>query len=144
MQREYNFISKLNTNDVTYIISKKKEQAAINIQRAFRSRKQVKKQQMDDEIAKAGGTIQPKLTDEEIRQIEGDKRDLERLKEKVKERRPDLFYEPIPEERKKELIDYLTKKRRIFQEGEMHNQTYEEIDERYYKLYRQFCDDYGE
>ena len=42
MQREYNFISKLDTNDVTYIINKKREQAAVNIQRAFRRRRDIK------------------------------------------------------------------------------------------------------
>jgi hypothetical protein len=42
MQREYNFISKLDTNDVAYIMQRKKEHAAINIQRAFRMRKEKK------------------------------------------------------------------------------------------------------
>jgi hypothetical protein len=31
MQREYNFYSKLDTNDVTYMFQKKKEAAAVNI-----------------------------------------------------------------------------------------------------------------
>lgn len=72
MQREYNFISKLDTNDVTYIINKKREQAAVNIQRAFRRRRDVKKQQIQDEIAKMGGSLEPEITEEERRQLESD------------------------------------------------------------------------
>ena len=36
MRREYDFISKLDVNDVTYVLEKKKEQAAIMIQRSYR------------------------------------------------------------------------------------------------------------
>lgn len=39
MRREYDFISKLDTQDVTYILNKKKEQAAIMIQRCYRQLK---------------------------------------------------------------------------------------------------------
>ena len=39
MRREYEFISKLDTNDVTYILEKKREQAAIMIQRKYRQMK---------------------------------------------------------------------------------------------------------
>jgi hypothetical protein len=35
MRREYDFISKLDTQDVSYILNKKKEQAAIMIQRCY-------------------------------------------------------------------------------------------------------------
>ena len=36
MRREYDFISKLDTNDVGYVLKKKREQDAIQIQRKFR------------------------------------------------------------------------------------------------------------
>jgi len=36
MRREYDFISKLDTNDVGYILQKKREQSATMIQRKFR------------------------------------------------------------------------------------------------------------
>jgi len=39
MRREYDFISKLDTNDVGYVLQKKREQAAIMIQRKFRMQK---------------------------------------------------------------------------------------------------------
>ena len=74
--------------------------------------------------------------------IEGEKRNIERLREEIKKKREDLFYEPIHEERKKEIIDHLTKKRKIFTEAEMKKQTYEELDEKYNKLYTSFNDDY--
>lgn len=37
----------------------------------------------------------------------------------MKEKMPDTFYKPIDEERKKELIDIITKKRRLFTEAEL-------------------------
>jgi len=36
MRREYDFISKLDTNDVGYVLQKKREQSATMIQRKFR------------------------------------------------------------------------------------------------------------
>jgi hypothetical protein len=38
MQREYNFISNLDTDDVAYILQRKKEQAATVIQNVYRKR----------------------------------------------------------------------------------------------------------
>lgn len=43
LQREYDFVSKLSPDDVAYIIEKKKEAAALKIQRAFRYRQAAKK-----------------------------------------------------------------------------------------------------
>ncbi len=39
MRREFDFISKLDTGDVGYVLQKKREQAAISIQRNFRMQK---------------------------------------------------------------------------------------------------------
>jgi hypothetical protein len=37
MHREYNFIDKLNTDDISYIMDQKKIAAAVVLQRGFRS-----------------------------------------------------------------------------------------------------------
>ena len=74
--------------------------------------------------------------------IEKEKENLKRLREELKSKKPDLFYSEIPEERKKELIDHLTKKRKLFTEAEMKKKTYEELDEQYRRLYSNFDDDY--
>lgn len=74
--------------------------------------------------------------------IEKEKENLKQLREELKSKKPDLFYSEIPEERKKELIDHLTKKRKLFTEAEMKKKTYEELDEQYRRLYSNFDDDY--
>ena len=60
----------------------------------------------------------------------------------MKERRPDKFYEPISEERKKELIDIITKKRRLFSEAELLKRSFEELDDNYYNSYKEFVMNY--
>jgi hypothetical protein len=48
MQREYNFISKLDTDDVAYIMQRKKVTAAVCIQRAFRKKKEERIQRLKE------------------------------------------------------------------------------------------------
>lgn len=124
LQREYNFIQKLNTDDVTYILDRKKEQAAIQIQRLYRKRIQSKKEKLAEEL-KLDKVV---LTEEEIREIESRKRELKRLREKVQERRPDNFYTPIDEERKKELAEKVVQKKKLYIHSEMLKKNLEEID----------------
>ena len=82
------------------------------------------------------------LSDEEIRRIEEDKRVLKKLRDQVKEKMPDNFYTPVLEERKKELIEIISKKRRLFSEAELKKKTYEELEEIYFNSYKDFVMDY--
>lgn len=54
MHREYNFIEKLTTDDISYIMDQKKQQAAITLQRQFKSlmerRRKWKKAAVAEEI----------------------------------------------------------------------------------------------
>ena len=54
MQREYNFIEKLNTDEIAYIMDQKKQHAAITLQREFKKliekRRKRKKQAVAEEI----------------------------------------------------------------------------------------------
>jgi hypothetical protein len=45
------------------------------------------------------------LTNEDIQRIETNSRELERLRNSIKEKKPDTFYDKISDERKKEIID---------------------------------------
>ena len=45
------------------------------------------------------------LTQEDIHRIEENKRELERIRNQVKEKKPDTFYDIVVDERKRELID---------------------------------------
>lgn len=74
--------------------------------------------------------------------IETQKRNIERLRNEYKEKKPDLFYKGIADDRQKEIIDHITKKRRLFTEAEMKKKTYEELDEEYKRLYTEFDDNY--
>ena len=53
-----------------------------------------------------------------------------------------MFYKQVPEERKKEIVDHITKKRKLFTEAEMKKKTYEELDDEYNRLYSKFNDEY--
>ena len=64
---------------------------------------------MAEELKRLGIKIESDvLTPEEMKEIENRKRELKRLREKVDEKRPDRFFEPIDEERKKELNEKVT------------------------------------
>ena len=65
------------------------------------------------------------LTEEDIHRIEENKRELERIRNQVKEKKPDTFYDPINDDRKKELIDYITKKKRLYTETELSKLPFE-------------------
>jgi hypothetical protein len=83
MRREYDFISKLDTNDVGYVLQKKREQAAIMIQRKFRMQKA--KRELRDR--RAG--LYKKEDDEELLMTASD---LARVKEHSEELRHQRTY----------------------------------------------------
>ena len=132
LQREYQFISKLNTDDVTYIMDRKKEQAAMQIQKAFRAKQLTKKQKMAEELKRLGIKIESDvLTPEEMKEIENRKRELKRLREKVDEKRPDRFFEPIDEERKKELNEKVIQKKKLYNNTDMLKKDLVAVDEKF-------------
>lgn len=79
-------MSKLNTDDVTYILDRKKEQAAKLIQRNFKKHQELKKEKLRRELRENGGLIDEEPTEEERIQIEQRKRELKRLTEKISEK----------------------------------------------------------
>lgn len=113
MQREFDFVSRLNTDEVAYIIEKKKEQAAMMIQRNFRRHKaQTDRQKMKEQLkANAGLTSDEKeLLSAYIPAAELEKRkeDLKKHRDRAEDKfgAPMRFYDaPMTEERRKELKD---------------------------------------
>jgi threonine synthase len=83
MRREFDFISKLDTGDVGYVLQKKREQAAIAIQRNFRMQKA--KRELRDR--RAG--LYKKVDDEELLMTAYD---LEKVKEHKEELRQQRNY----------------------------------------------------
>ena len=47
-------MNQLNTDEIVYMMQKRKEQAAVNIQRAYRKRREIKKRRIERELAKSG------------------------------------------------------------------------------------------
>ena len=66
MKREFDFISNLDAQDVNYVLTKKKEHAALLIQRNFRRLKQQKAYK--DQLLRRDlqESLEPDKTDEEI------------------------------------------------------------------------------
>lgn len=78
------------------------------------------------------------LTDQERLIIEKNRKDLEKVREHQKEVIQDLYYEPIREERKKELIEELQKKRKLRPECDLAKINYERLEDKFNKDYEEF------
>lgn len=75
---------------------------------------------MAEELKRLGGNLEKEsLTEEEISVIEQRKRELKRLRDKLDQKRADKFYEPIGEERKKELNEKVIQKKKLYSNTEM-------------------------
>ena len=102
MRREYDFISKLDTQDVLYILNKKREQAAIMIQRNYKSLKA--RQQL--KLRKQGIRIDQDLyvdTPEDTAKIKNLKLEFEKNKMYVDSQYRDRYREVIDSKRIDEL-----------------------------------------
>ena len=123
LQREFDFVSKLSTEEVTFILQKKKDHAARMIQRVARRflGKQRRKELRAQLKSNAGMTsddqalLKAYVPDDVL---EKRKQELKRLKERVDEKLGTnvmRFYDkPMGEERKTELKDIVALKRRLF------------------------------
>ena len=66
------------------------------------------------------------------------KRDLFGIEEKVNLKRKDRFYEPIDDSRKKELIELVLRKRKLYSEQELQKIEYEKLEEHFKGKYNEF------
>ena len=108
MKREFDFIFKLDAQDVNHVLEKKAEHAAIRIQRNFREQRQ---RRAFREAQKNGYDLnkEPEQTEEDKKRIELKKLALQ---DKLKyhynlEKNQDTFTSKVTEEQKKELIKKL-------------------------------------
>ena len=108
MKREFDFIFKLDAQDVNHVLEKKAEHAAIRIQRNFREQRQ---RRAFREAQKNGYDLnkEPELTEADKKRIELKKLALQ---DKLKyhynlEKNQDTFTSKVTEEQKKELIKKL-------------------------------------
>ena len=108
MKREFDFIFKLDAQDVNHVMEKKAEHAAIRIQRNFRERKQ---RRAYLEAQRAGYILNqdPEPTEKDLKRIEIKKLALQ---DKLKyhqglEKNQDTFKAKVTEGQKKELVKKL-------------------------------------
>ena len=91
-----------------------------------------KKQKLAEELRKHGGKIEKDvLTPEEMKEIENKKRELKRLRDKIDEKRSDRFFEPIDEERKKDLNEKVVQKKKLYNHTEMLKKDLVAVDEKF-------------
>lgn len=143
MRREYDFISKLDTADVTYILNKKKEQAAILIQRNFRklkARKELKER-------KAG--LYQKLDEDEFNlpedtgRVKLHRQELQQIKAYVNGQFVDNHHRRITEDGKRELLDEVIKRRRLVAESDLKQYNTTKIRLEYQDKFAEFEDQYA-
>ena len=111
MRREYDFIQNLDPRDVNYVMEKKKEHAALLVQRNWRRIK------AEREYRRNKGKIarEPEVpkTEEDIKQIQQNIDDLAALRDFQKEHNPDRFYDKIGEDRLQELDEQVINARKL-------------------------------
>ena len=114
LQREFDFVSKLTTDEVTFIMDKKKEHAARSIQRVVKRRQAAQKRERIRAEMKANAGMTTEDLSLLLAYIPEDllkkrQADLKKLKESVEEKfgtNTMRFYDkPIDEERRNELKD---------------------------------------
>lgn len=139
MRREYDFISKLDTNDVGYVLQKKREQAAIMIQRKFRMQKA--KRELRDRRAglyKKEDDEELLLTASDLARVKEHSEELRHQRTYVNEQFVDGFYKKIPEDRKRELINEVVKRRKLVTESELRAYRCEDLLNEYQVKYQHF------
>lgn len=128
MRREYDFISKLDTNDVGYVLQKKREQAATMIQRKFRMLKA--KRELRDRRAglyKKEDDEDLLMTALDLKRIKEHSEELRLQRNYVNEQFVDGFYKKIPEDRKRELVDEVNKRRKLVTDSEIRSYRCEDL-----------------
>ena len=105
MKREFDFIYKMDAQDVKYVLAKKKEHAALLIQRNFRRVKQQKAYREQQRRGIQQKDLEPELTEEDLKRIDENKAFLENRKEFHQKKRPDEYYRKIPEDQKQKLLE---------------------------------------
>ncbi len=136
MRREFEFISKLDTADVNYILSKKKEQAAILIQRNFKKLKARK------ELRERRQGLYAKLDEEDTLNWPEDgerarqhKQQLDETVRYVETKFQDIFYSKITEDRKQELVAEVAKRRKLVADSDMKLYNVNKIRDEYNKKF---------
>ena len=94
MRREYDFIQNLDAKDVNYVMDKKKEHAAILVQRNWR-RLKAEREFRKSRLGKLRDVQDYEKTQEDLDRIQESKAIMEKRRAYFKAKRPDNFFEKI-------------------------------------------------
>ena len=142
MRREYDFISNLDARDVNYVMEKKKEHAALIVQRNWR-RLKAEREYLAAKRGMARDAHEYEKTDADKKRTQHNKETLENTTAYFKAQRVDNFYEKITEERNDLLQEQVQEKRKLKSEDEMKQlkaeQIYDEYMPRFNRFNNEFC-----
>ena len=143
MKREFDFISKLDARDVDYVLNKKKEHAALLIQRNYRRLKQQRAYREQRQRGLTHEDLEPEKTEEDLARIAVDKKFLEDRRAYEQDQRPDTYYAAISNDRRDELREKVAAARRMFSQAQIEGLAPEDIYDRYANASQQFQSDYA-
>ena len=99
MRREYDFIQNLDARDVNYVLEKKKEHAALVVQRNWR-RLKAEREYRKNRNRLSRDNFEYEKTEEDMKRIDEHRDLLEKTRAYFMASRPDTFYDKIPDDRK--------------------------------------------
>ena len=94
MRREYDFIQNLDAKDVNYVMDKKKEHAAILVQRNWR-RLKAEREFKKSRLNKLRDVADYEKTEEDLKRIQESKVIMEKARAHFMAKRPDNFFAKI-------------------------------------------------
>ena len=118
MRREYDFIENLDAKDVGYIADKKREHAALLVQRQWR-RLKAQREYRRARFAQRADAYEAERTEEDITRIKRNQDYLERVRAYVMAKNPDAFYDKISDARLDEVAEQVTKERQKMTQHEI-------------------------
>ena len=110
MKREYDFIENLDARDVNYVLEKKKEHAAILVQRNWRKIKAQREYRRNKGLRREDHDYEK--TEADLQRIARNEDELKQRRAYVQATKPDNFYRKILDDRKEELQEQVVESRR--------------------------------
>ena len=141
MKREYDFISNLDARDVNFVIEKKKEHAALLVQRNWRRMKAEREYRRNRQGMNKENFDYEKTELDKRRQAENSDL-LEKTRAYFMTSRPDNFYAEISDDRLNELKEEVVSARQLKSEHELNQLDIEAIHADYLPRYQRFNQDY--
>ena len=120
MRREYDFIQNLDARDVNYVAEKKKEHAALLVQRNWRRLKAEREYRKNRKFGIGRNNQDYEKTEADLLKIKENKDQLEKVRAYEQAKRPDNFFDKISDDRKDILQEQVDAERKKVSEHQIH------------------------